>query len=269
MGIKGIKSVRRTQEEFLNDVRCLVGEEYTVLGTYINTDTKVLMRHENCRNTFEVRPYLFLGKARTRCPHCYGNKKRTTEDFIKLVEKLDRNYQVLGTYKNTDTHIDMKHITCGKTFRMTPACFLKGQRCPHCARSLGVEKIQDFLDKNSITYIREKTYDDLYDIRKLRFDFFIEDLNLLIEYDGEQHFRRKSFGGNINESINEFEKLKTHDAMKNDYCKSKNIMLLRIPFWRYDEIDSILAYLLNKIKSNEDVSQLVSDIFSKNKVYYE
>lgn len=88
-------SVRRTQEEFLRDVFNAVGNEYTVIGKYINTDTKIEMHHNVCGRNFEVRPYLFLGKISTRCPHCNGNKKRSTEDFKELVQTLSSDYEVL------------------------------------------------------------------------------------------------------------------------------------------------------------------------------
>lgn len=92
----GKKSIRRTQEEFIEDIFKAVGDEYTVIGEYINTDTKVTLRHNICNKEFDVRPYLFLGKISTRCPHCNGNKKRTTDDFIKIVSNLvGEEYTVL------------------------------------------------------------------------------------------------------------------------------------------------------------------------------
>jgi very-short-patch-repair endonuclease len=264
----GKKSIRRTQDEFEKDVLNAVGEEYTVIGEYINTDTKVMLRHNKCNNTFEVRPYLFLGKISTRCPYCNGNKKRTTEDFIGIVERLTgKEYSVIGSYKNTDTPILLKHNICGSDFLMRPACFIKGQRCPRCERSIGSDTIKKYLIENNIQFLTERKYTDLMDERELRFDFYIPEFDALIEFDGEQHFREKSFGANKEKSKREFEKLKMHDMMKNEYCKAKNIPLLRIPFWEINNIDNILKRFIELLKVTESDNQLlnefISDVFSK------
>lgn len=264
-----MKSKKRTQEEFERDVFNAVKDEYTVIGKYINTDTKVKIRHNICNKEFEVRPYLFLGKISTRCPHCNGNKKRTTEDYREIVERLAfHEYEVLGEYKNTDTPIKMMHNICKKEFLMRPACFIRGQRCPHCARSLGAEKIKNFLEKNNIKYVSEKKYDDLVDVRHLKFDFWLDEYNTLIEYDGEQHFRLKTFGKEMNESKIQFELLQKHDSMKNEYCIKNDIPLLRIPFWRYDSIEIILEEFISILSNSEKRSTLnefIDNIFSKNK----
>ena len=66
----------------------------------------------------------------------------------------------------------------------------------------------------------------------------IESLNLIIEFDGEQHFKPK-FGEK------EFYEIVYHDAIKNSYCEDNNINLLRIPFWNIEFIEEIVK---NKIE---------------------
>jgi len=66
--IIGGKKQRKTIEKFKKEVKDLVGDEYTVLGEYINTDTKIKVKHTECGNEYEVTPNNFLkGK---RCPKC-------------------------------------------------------------------------------------------------------------------------------------------------------------------------------------------------------
>ena len=36
------------------------------------------------------------------------------------------------------------------------------------------------------------------------------------------------------------EKIQYHDEIKNVYCQNNNIRLLRIPYWKYDEINEEL-----------------------------
>lgn len=59
---------KRTHEEFVNELYSLVGNEYTILNKYINSKTKVLLRHEKCGNEYLVTPPSFL--SGNRCPYC-------------------------------------------------------------------------------------------------------------------------------------------------------------------------------------------------------
>jgi len=47
---------RKTHEEFIQEVYDLVGNEYTVLGKYINATTKILIRHNTCGHEYVVTP---------------------------------------------------------------------------------------------------------------------------------------------------------------------------------------------------------------------
>lgn len=65
----------------------------------------------------------------------------------------------------------------------------------------------------------------------MRFDFYINEDNYLIEYDGEQHF--KDTNGFFKTTLEEIQK---RDIFKNQWCKENNIPLIRIPYTRYDDL---------------------------------
>jgi hypothetical protein len=71
---------------------------------------------------------------------------------------------------------------------------------------------------------------------------------LLIEYQGEQHYYPIIFGnkeGNSKEKC--FENNVIRDNKKELYCKNKNIPLLAIPYWDFENISLIIDnYLKNK-----------------------
>ena len=78
----------------------------------------------------------------------------------------------------------------------------------------------------------------------LPFDFYLPQYNLIIEYDGEQHFKPISvFGGE-----DAFWTTVTHDAIKNQYCEDNDIDLLRIPYWEFDNIEKLIKDKLNGLK---------------------
>lgn len=141
------KNIKRNTEIFKQEVFDLVGDEYTVIGEYINTDTHIIMRHncEKCNNhEYPVTPNKFLSDR--RCPHniCKGervwkDRKKTHEQFEKEVYELTENkFLVLGEYIDTQTKVLMKHNIpeCNYEWETIPSIFLNEKtlfKCPQCA----------------------------------------------------------------------------------------------------------------------------------------
>ena len=71
------------KRDFVKDVYSLVGDEYTVLGNYINNKTKILMIHNKCGYQWDVQPAHFLNGS--RCPKCGHKIPYTTETFKERV----------------------------------------------------------------------------------------------------------------------------------------------------------------------------------------
>jgi hypothetical protein len=89
-------SRKKTNEEFLKEVYSLVGDEYTVLGKYINVHTKILMKH-NCKkcNNHEwlVEPTNFL--QGTRCPYCNPHLKYQSFTKNRLILLIQNKASIL------------------------------------------------------------------------------------------------------------------------------------------------------------------------------
>ncbi len=65
----------------------------------------------------------------------------------------------------------------------------------------------------------------------------------LIEYDGYQHFHPLIESEQLSRSmaVANFNATKINDAIKSIWCEKHNIELLRIPYWQYRTIASVLA----------------------------
>lgn len=126
-------SLRKTNAQFVKEVKECVGEEYTPLSDYINAKHKVLMRHNFCGYEWRVNPTQFI-HSNSRCPSCTNRLKRTTKKFKKEVyELVGDEYSVLGEYVNTNIKIKMKHNKCGCQWDVLPSQFLYSLvRCPVC-----------------------------------------------------------------------------------------------------------------------------------------
>lgn len=92
--------------------------------------------------------------------------------------------------------------------------------------------ISQIFTKEKISYIREKTFSDLH-YGKLRYDFYLPDLNILVEYDSEIHFKEVP---KFHKKYNDFSHAQQNDRIKNSYALAHNIPLYRIPYWNLKQI---------------------------------
>lgn len=106
--------------------------------------------------------------------------------------------------------------------------------------------IEKFLNKNNIE--NQPEYSVIIDGARYRFDFYLPQYNLFIEYDGQQHYEPMRFYGE-NEEKNEeiLRKTQERDKIKNKYCEDNNINLLRIPYWESKNIETIINNHLQRL----------------------
>lgn len=83
----------------------------------------------------------------------------------------------------------------------------------------------------------QKRFEDLKHKKSLKYDFYLNEYNLLIEYDGKHHFE------NIHGDIDLIQK---RDKIKDKYAKHKNMKLIRIPYWEKDNLEMIIAENIDK-----------------------
>ena len=172
------------------------------------------------------------------CPYCSNLKI----DYYYVKEVIEKEgYTVISdTYINNREKLDIK-CPNGHIFKMSYNKFQYGCRCTVCSSSNGEQSIAKILYDKNIEYIPQYRFYDCKYNKTMPFDFYIPSINLCIEYDGIQHFEPVEFFG----GETEYNKTKIHDQIKNDYCKNNNIKLIRIPYWEFDNIESILIKEIN------------------------
>ena len=165
------------------------------------------------------------------CPKCSGMNK-TTEEILKEFKKAhnDKYDYSKVNYINTNTKVEIICPEHGSFFQQ-PMAHKNGVGCPKCSESKGERRVREFLEENNIEYSQEVKLFDKY-----RFDFYIEDLNTVIEYDGKQHYESIDYFG----GIKGFLRTQERDKIKTVYCLENNIKLIRIPYWDFNIIEKIL-----------------------------
>jgi very-short-patch-repair endonuclease len=112
-------------------------------------------------------------------------------------------------------------------------------RCPDSGGSKGLRHVLSLLNDLGVSYRREVSFPDLRRKNPLRFDIYIEEIKLLIEYDGGQHFYEVEIWG----GEEGFEERQLHDIMKDGYCISSGYSLWRIPYTQVVTTEDILLVL--------------------------
>lgn len=205
---------------------------------YVNNSSKITLEC-GCGNQFSTTFNHFKTQNKHRCNKCSKKHKYTNDEVSNEIESS--GCMLISDYENVKSPLKIK-CGCGRQFHRSLDNFRKKlKQCAFCSKmfSKGSLSVLKFLDENSINYELEYTYKDLISDKGhlLRFDFAIirEDgrVSMLIEYDGEFHFKKIHEGHDIETQI-------YHDKLKDSYCKDNDISLLRIPYWEFDNIENIL-----------------------------
>lgn len=238
-------------------------EQYKYLiGTKINNWTvlKIIPPNENCRKTMalcrcqcgtikKVRiQYLLDGRSRDwGC----GRKKTLRETRTKnLVGQRFGKLVVKELLEESDDFNRRRYLCncdCGGKTITSSICLTSGHtKSCGCLTSYYNMYIDQFL--NEIHIDHETEFPVVIDGVRYRFDFYLPDYNLFIEYDGEQHFKPTEYHGNDFEAnMNDLLKRQKYDQIKNKYCEDNNINLLRIPYWEKENVESIINNHLQRL----------------------
>ncbi len=200
----------------------------------------------DCGTIVDVNGYNLKEGQTTNCG-CI--RKQTLSEMLKS-EEIPKGTEVglltvlyeNGKHETQNYYVYKCKCKCGREVDVR-ATYLRRKlvtSCGQCTTSYNNALVESFLLKLPFEYIPEYKFDDLDGFKA--FDFYIPELNLCIEYDGEQHYYPiNGMGGEEG-----FKRRIENDEIKNKYCKDNGIELLRIPYWKRDEIENILV---NRIKT--------------------
>ncbi|KQC91342.1 hypothetical protein AM596_15000 [Clostridium perfringens CP4] len=266
---------KKTHEEFIQEIKEKYGDEYEVLGEYVNVHTKILIRH-NCEKCnyykWETTPNSLL-RGRV-CPVCGG---KVAKLGINTIWDTDRWMCDLGV-SESDTK---KYSRCSNK-KITV-------KCPDCGREKKVTIYQVYTNK-SISCIcgdgksyPEKFIFNLLEqlgvdfeteyspkwIKPKRYDFHIKDNNCIIETHGEQHYdiSFKNIGSRTLEEEQQNDKFKKEVALKNGIkhyieldCRESNIDWVK---------NSVLNSKLNKLFDLSNIDWKQCDEFANKNIIKE
>lgn len=214
-----------------------------------------MLRCNKCGNIIYKKPGKMTGSEREGCYICSGkNHYKTKETLQKEVDiKYPNKYQIIGEYVRARAPIKILNLKCGHEYDITPDNLLRGKGCPFCKQSSYENYVDEFMKNHYPSFVKQKKYDDLRGVggRALSFDYFLPEYNICIEIDGQYHFYRDILP-RFESYLNSYNNLTQNDELKNKYCQSHNIPLLRI---KYDKVHEIETILKDFIDANSEITQ--------------
>ena len=223
------------------------------IENHTNSNGKSMMTKWLCRcdcgNECNVQSGNLLSGHTLSCG-CYNKEQASKRSLINLVGQRFGRLTVLERVENEITSSGNSVVMwrclcdCGEEIIVRSSALLHGYtKSCGCMKSHGEYYISTYLLSNSINFEKQKKFSDLLGVGggNLSYDFYLPQYNLLIEYQGEQHFKPyKIFGGEEQFAIQQ-----EHDRRKREYAKDNGYRLLEISYKDYNNIDNILTKAIN------------------------
>ncbi len=176
------------------------------------------------------------------CPKCgkesqLSSKEKFIESSIKIHGgKYDYSKVI---YKGNKKKVEIICPIHGSFYKKPNSHISSKSGCGLCNESKGEIIVQSILKKYNINFIREY----VIPLNRYRYDFYLPDYNIFIEYNGKQHYESvKIFGGDEG-----FERTKERDRNKKILVNINKGFLITISYQNSDE-ESVEKILINGLK---------------------
>ncbi len=230
-----------TTDDFIRRAREVHGDGYDYRDTNYHRSNRKVIIYCPLHGPFHKTPDKHLaGQGCRHCSHARIGRERQLSVAVLMerfadVHGSDRYVYNLANYLNFHSKID---IVCRKhgPFQQSVGAHLQGHGCARCSSSRGEARVRAVLKRLDVEFCEQMRFRQCRDRSMLPFDFYVPSQRTLIEYDGKQHFQKsKLWGGH-----HRLEFTQRHDALRNAFASQHGYRLIRIPYWRYREIEVIL-----------------------------
>ena len=201
----------------------------TLIDEYTDSRSKIRIKCGKCNEIFIQQANGY--RQRGGCQACAIDAQRLTYEEVKRRIECYGDKLLSLEYVNTYSPLKIQCGNCNQIFEKN----LTGSYQPFCkfCKSTKLEKQMIMYLKNyTIDFVTQKMYKDCLSDRnkQFRFDFYLPEENIIIECDGEQHFKPLKFRSE-NYNIQEwFEIIQERDKLKTKYCIDNGIKIIRISY---------------------------------------
>lgn len=226
-----------SKEKFVEKVNKIHPNSFSFEKTiYQGAHKKLIVTCLKCKKDKKTSPvnlYYIEG-----CNCCTKRKpKLRIQDIIIRFNKIHDEKYDYSLIKKTNSSRSLIKIICphhGVFKQQIDTHLYKKSGCPKCKGSRGESRILRILNDKNIKYYyqyRVKINNSYH-----YFDFYIPENNLIIEFNGIQHYNSIGFFGGDN-ALNIIQK---RDKIKQKYCLDNKIEMLNIKYNEFKQIEEIL-----------------------------
>lgn len=160
---------------------------------------------------------------------CLKCHKFSKEDFIEKARTVhgDKYNYDNSIYVNSKKPLQINCFKHGAFWQQPNGHVSSGSGCHRCIESSGEKEVELILKEYNLNFIREyKIFPNKY-----RFDFYLPEYNIFIEFNGKQHYSPVSvFGG-----IDSFKRQQRNDIIKKHLVKNNGGHLIVITYLQQKE----------------------------------
>lgn len=213
------------------------------IDNFISTSTPINFQCKECFHIWKTCPHHIFNN--TGCPIC-ANKYSNEEIDVKLI---DKKIIRMENYVGMAVRMNFQCQKCNFQWKTRPGdIFYNKSGCPKCNCRKNEKEILQILIDNKCNFVYQQKLQKInYLLPNFKVDFYFPKINLIIEYNGLQHYKLVRFGG-ISEELAEinFIKQKNRDKILRETCIINNFNLLEIDGRKYFG-PKLKKYLLNNI----------------------
>ena len=131
---------KKTHKEFVEQTKS-INPNITIIGEYTGAMDKIECKCTLCGGIWSARTSSLLSYS--GCPYCarknrsgrtrekglIHRSRKTHEEFIKQMNQVNPNIEILGKYEGVNKSIECRCSICGKKWNSTPSYLLRGRGC--------------------------------------------------------------------------------------------------------------------------------------------
>jgi hypothetical protein len=182
------------------------------------------------------------------CASCAGQLNITNEYVDEKLKINNPKIVRIGNIINCKILCEFKCIECNHIWKAIPQNVYRNKHTSGCPKCLYKREryVHDVILKHiPTTFVKyqHKIKDNLSNFI-VDFYIFINNKNIFIEYNGEQHYRPFRFKNK--DYVDIFEKQVKRDKLLREYCIRNNIILIELPYkLTNEEIEKIIIDVKN------------------------
>lgn len=256
--IKTRKLPKDTFKEYVESRGDILLEEYT------DSRTKIKIQCGKCNIIYDITGNSYRNGS--GCQPCGIDRTRLSYEDVKNRIEYYGDKLLSLEYINQNSSLQIQCGNCNQIFEKSLSSGGGYQPfCKFCNSTKLEKQMMTYLKNKNIEFINQKMYKDCLSEKncQFRFDFYLPSDNVIIEADGEQHFKPLRFRSKDYNIQEWFKIIQERDKIKTKYCIDNNIKIIRISYKEINDKNSFENTMNNLMKriNNENY------VFSNNELY--